>query len=231
VLRSVLAEVELELLFMTEVVLVVAPHPDDESIGCGGTICLHRQRGDSVHVVFLTSGELGLKDLPRDQAWQVRQAEAENAAGVLGVSSLTFLRLRDWFLAEQIAQAAIALRPLLQKQAPVRIYVPHARDGHPDHRAAAPIVRAALRELTGPVPAVLGYEVWTPLADFDHVEDISALMRQKLRAIRCYRSQLSQFRYDFAIRGLNRFRGAIAGRCRYAEVFSAIPLDMRLQEI
>jgi len=42
-------------------VLIIAPHPDDESIGCGGTLCLHARRGDPMAVVYLTSGELGLK--------------------------------------------------------------------------------------------------------------------------------------------------------------------------
>src|SRR5262249_18651285 len=144
---------------MPEPVLVVAPHPDDESIGCGGTICLHRQRGDSVHVAFLTSGELGLKHLPREQAWQVRETKAENAAGVLGITALTFLRLGDWFLAEQIRLAASALRPLIQRHAPAWIYVPHLDDGHPDHRAAMAIVRTAVRELSSAAPVVLGYEV------------------------------------------------------------------------
>jgi LmbE family N-acetylglucosaminyl deacetylase len=62
---------------MAERVLVVAPHPDDEVMGCGGTICLHRQAGASVTVVFLTSGERGLPDLPADRVRLLREAESD----------------------------------------------------------------------------------------------------------------------------------------------------------
>jgi N-acetylglucosamine malate deacetylase 1 len=207
-------------------VLVIAPHPDDEAIGCGGAICLHRRRGDAVRVVFLTSGELGLKHLPREEAWQVREVEARAAAAVLGVTGLTFLRLPDWFLGEGVAEAAAALRPILQRWAPRLVYLPHCQEGHPDHRAALPIVRMALREAAVRPPTLRGYEVWTPLAEYDHVEDITGMMRRKLRAVRCYASQTAQFRYDRAIHGLGQYRGVLAARCRYAEVFqSAAPAE------
>jgi hypothetical protein len=65
----------------------------------------------------------------------------------------------------------------------------------------------------------LAYEVWTPLSEYDEVKDISAVMDRKLEAIRCYCSQLGQFQYERAVRGLNEYRGALAGRCQYAEVF------------
>ena len=57
-------------------VLVIAPHPDDESIGCGGTLCLHARRGDPITVAYLTSGELGLKHLARNKARLTREREA-----------------------------------------------------------------------------------------------------------------------------------------------------------
>jgi LmbE family N-acetylglucosaminyl deacetylase len=208
---------------MSQVVLVVAPHPDDEAIGCGGAIGLHHRRGDPVHVVFLTSGELSLKHLACEEAWRLREGEAEAAAGVLGVSGLTFLRLADWSLGERVAEAAESLRPVLRRTAPRLIYVPHAREWHPDHRGALAIVRRALGDAPEPL-ALRAYEVWTPLAEYDRVEDITPVMRQKLRAVRCYASQTAQFRYDRAVRGLNQYRGALAARCRYAEVFQAAPL-------
>ena len=83
-------------------VLVIAPHPDDETIGCGGTLCLHQQRGDRVAVVFLTSGELGLKQLPRAKAWAVRETEGRAAAKILGLARAEFLRQPDWMLADQV---------------------------------------------------------------------------------------------------------------------------------
>jgi LmbE family N-acetylglucosaminyl deacetylase len=199
--------------------MVIAPHPDDESIGCGGTICLHTGRGDRVVTVFLTSGELGLKHLPREQAWQVREREAEAAAEILNVAALTFLRHPDWFVGDKVDEAAALLRPLLEREAPQLVYLPHAREWHPDHRAALAVVQAALRESSGIAPSLRTYEVWTPLSEYDYVEDITAMMTRKLQAVRCYRSQREDFSYDRAVRGLDQYRGALAGRCHYAEVF------------
>jgi LmbE family N-acetylglucosaminyl deacetylase len=199
--------------------MVIAPHPDDESIGCGGTLCLHTLRGDRVAAVFLTSGELGLKHLPREEAWRVREGEAETAAEVLGLADLTFLRRPDWSVGEGVDEAADLLRPILAREAPQYIYLPHDREWHPDHRAALAVVRAALRDSGIPAPALRTYEIWTPLSEHDDVKDITSVMARKLRAVRCYRSQLAGFRYDRAVRGLNQYRGALAARCRYAEVF------------
>ena len=114
-------------------VLVLAPHPDDETIGCGGTLCLHRQRGDRTIVVCLTSGELGLKHLPRRKAWAIREKEARVAAKILDVAKVYFLRQPDWMLGDHVEAAGNALRPVLEREQPQIIYLPHEGDGHPDH--------------------------------------------------------------------------------------------------
>ena len=201
-------------------VVVIAPHPDDESIGCGGTICLHTGRGDRVSVVFLTSGELGLKHLARKSAWKIREREAKEAAKILGLSELSFLRVPDWAVGDAVRRTASALRPILKREAPGVIYLPHPAEWHPDHKAALKVVRMALRGWGAGVPLLRGYEVWTPLGEWDHVERIDSVMRRKLKALGAHRSQMNgEFDYARAVQGLNQYRGAVAGRCAYAEVF------------
>jgi N-acetylglucosamine malate deacetylase 1 len=203
-------------------VLVIAPHPDDESIGCGGAVSLHVQRGDAVTAVFLTSGELGLKQLGREEAWNIREAEACSACKVLGVRELQFLRRPDWTLGDDIAGVATELAPLVGGLEPELIYLPHPNEWHPDHRASLQILRAAIELCGGPWPPLRGYEVWTPLAEYQHVENITAVMTRKLRAVRKHASQVKDWDYVRAVRGLNEYRGVMAGRCRFAEVFQEL---------
>jgi N-acetylglucosamine malate deacetylase 1 len=205
-------------------ILVIAPHPDDESIGCGGTICNHTARGNRVVVVFLTSGELGLKQLPRAKAWAIREAEAKRAAKILGLVEIEFLRLPDWTTGDHLKAGAASLAPILKRERPEMIYLPHPAEWHPDHKAALCILYAASGKGGLGQTELRGYEVWTPITEPDHVEDISQVMSKKIRALRCHRSQLEEFDYVRAVRGLNGFRGEMGGRCRYAEVFKALSL-------
>jgi LmbE family N-acetylglucosaminyl deacetylase len=203
---------------MPESVMVIAPHPDDEAIGCGGAILLHRLRGDPVHVVFLTSGELGIDAMPAQDVIAVREAEAREAAAILDVGAPTFLRLPDQGVAAAAERAGELVADLLSAQRPQLIYVPHEAESHLDHQACIPILRSAVRKAQISTQ-LRAYEVWTPMERFGWPEDITPVMARKLRAVRCYRSQLAVFRYDRAIRGLNQYRGCLAARTRFAEVF------------
>ncbi|HTI97989.1 MAG TPA: PIG-L deacetylase family protein [Dongiaceae bacterium] len=206
-------------------ILVIAPHPDDEVIGCGGALCRRAERGDRIFVVFLTSGELGLKHLKREAAWKIREQEARRAGQVLGVADMVFLRQPDWMVNEHVAETAEMLRPILHQESPGLIYLPHPNDWHPDHQATLPLLREALRGSSFPAPELRAYEIWTPMTHTDDVVDITPVMERKLKALRKYQSQLVEFNYLRAIRGLNQFRGELAARCRYAEVFATPELD------
>jgi len=103
-------------------VLVIAPHPDDEAMGCGGSICLHVDRGDSVAVTYLTSGELGLKHLEPEEAWRIREGEAEECASVLGVASTRFLRRPDWSLADEVEEQVASVEERLAELEEARLF-------------------------------------------------------------------------------------------------------------
>jgi LmbE family N-acetylglucosaminyl deacetylase len=172
-----------------------------------------------VVVVFLTSGELALRHLPKEEAWCIREAEAEAAADVLGLAAIEFARAPDWFLSDQLDGAIDAVRAVVRREAPEVVFLPHPQDAHPDHRAAGLAYQRAVEPMNGYSPSIHGYEIWTPMGQYKYLVDITATMSAKLRAVRCYASQLASFRYDQAVRGLNRYRGALQSDCRYAEVF------------
>jgi N-acetylglucosamine malate deacetylase 1 len=188
-------------------VLVVAAHPDDEALGCGGAVLAHRVAGDQVDVVFMTSGELGLGTYPVDEARRVREEEAGNAAAVFGFAHVEFLRRPDGSLADDPALLTSLVEGV------DLVYVPHPDEDHADHAA----VGLAAAELSG--VDVLGYEIWTPIARPDRVVDISEHMERKLEAVRCYKCQLEYWPYDRAVEGLNAYRGALFEGVAYAEAF------------
>ena len=200
-------------------VLVVAPHPDDESVGCGGAVARHTRAGDRIDVVFLTSGEAGGHGKEPAHTRDLREQEARDAAAILGVSDLHFWRQPDGDLAPTAFLLA-RLRELLAATVPDIVYAPWEHDGHHDHRAAAQLVIEAARH--GFRPAEMwGYEIWTPIDRIDHVVDISEVIETKIDAIRAHRSQCLVLPFEAAMRGLARYRGEMFSwpGGPYAEVF------------
>jgi LmbE family N-acetylglucosaminyl deacetylase len=145
--------------------MVFAPHPDDEVLGCGGTILHMRRLGAEVDVVFLTDGGQSHYRLPdARELIRRRQAEALAAAAVLRVAAerLTFLAFADTRLSAHAESARQRIAARLAERCPSQVFVPYAHDPHPDHRATNAIVRAALRDV-GQHPTVFEYPVhqWT----------------------------------------------------------------------
>jgi N-acetylglucosamine malate deacetylase 1 len=209
-------------------ILVLAPHPDDETIGCGGTLMRHVKRRDEVHVVFLTSGEKGGHGRSETETIRVREGESRKAAKILGVRKFEFWHLPDG--AVRPARAAVdRLRKKLKQFKPDRIYVTHEREMHPDHRGAVLILRRVLAGASGKCPDVLGYEVWTPIQKFSEIVDISPFMEKKLRAVKAYRSQCAVVGFVEAVRGLNRYRGEMHSwpGGDYAEVFTEMRIGRK----
>ncbi len=203
-------------------ILVLSPHPDDESIGCGGTLRKHVVDGDIVHVIFLTSGERGGHGMSPEETKIVREKEAKDAARILGYESFEFWQIPNGKL--RVTKRYIKrLQEKIIEWKPNYIYVTHDKEAHPEHKAAAGIVKKALSsELKIEIkPIVYMYEVWTPLQKMDYIVDISPYIEIKRNAIQAHKSQCAVMSFDEAILGLNRYRGEMHSwpGGDYAEIF------------
>ena len=175
--------------------LVVAPHPDDETLGAGGLIAAQISRGIHVTVLAVTDGEKAYGDAPG--LGQLRQNEQENALAILGVQTDNVIRLRLPDSSLQNAEVCIvnALADLVSPN--THVVAPWRGDFHPDHeacgRAAEHVAKIIGAKLTS-------YFFWTwhrgtphLLSDFDLVVlPLSESQRRaKCRALLEHRSQLN----------------------------------------
>lgn len=192
-------------------VLVLAPHPDDETVGLGGTLALHSRAGDSVHVIFVTTGIHGDPDsahAPEDYV-ATRQTEARNAAEVLGISETVFWDFPDSCVvtSQDLEHVGSRLKQEYERIRPDVVYAPHTQETHSDHHFIGLAALDAHREVGRGVP-LLGYEVWSPIAPTLLV-DVTSVYEAKRRAIACYASQLKHSDILGATEGMNRYRAVM----------------------
>lgn len=142
--------------------IVFAPHPDDEVLGCGGTIALKAMAGSELRVVIMTDGRTSHAQFIDAQTLiEMRRAEAADASEQLGLdpSAYTFLDFEDNRLGEHADRARQRVVELLRRDRPEQVFVPHRRDRLRDHTATYDIVTSAIREV-GTRVTVLEYPVW-----------------------------------------------------------------------
>jgi LmbE family N-acetylglucosaminyl deacetylase len=191
--------------------LVIAPHPDDESLGCGGTIARLRRLNLPVYVLFVSDGTLSHPNspsYPADRLRALRETEALAALQILGVpeENATFMRQKDRqvLMSDQpgFEETVHYVTRLLEHQKPDTILVPWRRDPHPDHRASWHLLAEAVTRVSNP-PRVLEYLIWLwelgNEADMPRVEEvvgwrvaIDTVMDQRDQAIAAHRSQVTR---------------------------------------
>jgi LmbE family N-acetylglucosaminyl deacetylase len=189
-------------------VLVVAPHPDDECLGCGGAIALLRSLGCRVHILVMSDGTMShpnSRRYPVAALRSLREAETRSAMGILGVEreDITFLRLPDGAVPlpthEEFQAAVLVCQRYLAAIDPQLIFLPWRQDPHVDHRATWTIIQAALNL---PHPRLLEYPIWNwELAQRGDLQSLSFLSAWRLdtlvvnslkqRAIAAYQSQVT----------------------------------------
>ena len=190
-------------------VAVVSPHPDDETLGCGGTLALLAGSHAEVRVAFVTNGSASHPFHPSftpEQIDEMRKAEALTAAGKLGLHQdrVTFVGAPDGKLSglDGVNSAAMVSRiaEILKAASPDAVFLPLRRDGSTDHEASFLLVQLALQK-TGLRPRIFEFPIWAwrnpllqlrPMLTSSAVwrSDISAVLDRKLAAIGAYASQI-----------------------------------------
>ena len=212
-------------------VLFIAPHPDDETLGCGGTILRHKAAGDKIYWLIMTniSVETGYDKIQVKK----RRQEIDNVAKEYGFKKVFKLDLQTTKL-DVIPRGQIieSVSKVINKVKPHVFYIPNRNDVHSDHKVTFDAVISSTKTFRFPfVKKILMYEVISetefspPLQDSAFIpngfSDISDYLDKKISIMNIYRGEMSEHPFPRSaenLKALATFRGATAG-VRYAEAF------------
>ncbi len=213
---------------MTKSILIFAAHPDDEVLGCGGTIAKLADKGATIHVAFLADGvysRSGEQTIQQEEL-QIRRAAAQKACNILGVKSLSFGDFPDNRM-DTIALLDItkAVESLIAEHQPDTVLTHHSGDLNIDHRRMHNAVATACRPQQGhPVKTLLSFEVsssteWqltgsAPPFTPNWFVDISTTLNRKMAALEAYAAELRDWPHPRSRQGvehLAHWRGATVG--------------------
>jgi len=212
-------------------IIIIAPHHDDEVIGCGGNICLHNQKGDEVIVVFVFAGWSAIPSIGnKSKATQKIQEEAMKVANVLKVDSVRELNLPD----RSFSFGEYALHKLIKMLRDINgcdmLYIPHEKEGDHEHRIVNELIHEAIwlassdylpilgKKISSP-DIILGYEVWTPLLQYQLAIDITPVISCKKKALEIYETQLKIKNWLKGCVGLNVYRGITTGKGEFVDYY------------
>ena len=212
-------------------VVVFAAHPDDDILGCGGTIAKLTQEGSKVHIVFLADGESSRSDITDiNSLIQQRKQNAKKALKILGCDSIEFLGFPDNRLDSlDLLDVVKKIEGFIDAYKPYTIFTHYAHDLNIDHQITHNAVVTACRPQPGHcVKELLFFEVpssteWNLSKAFmpNYFVDISSTLSLKIDALNAYKNEMKSFphpRSIKAIESLSYYRGASSG-CKAAEAF------------
>ncbi|QOZ52007.1 PIG-L deacetylase family protein [Bradyrhizobium sp. CCBAU 53338] len=219
-------------------ILVCAAHPDDEILGCGGTMARHVDRGDSVHVVFVADGIESRKAMnaERERLLTERREAAFKAANIIGCERPHFFDYPDQRLDTiSLLDITQSIETLLAALQPDLVYTHHGDDLNADHRLVSEATMTAVRPMPGQkVVAVYGFETLSSTEWVfqsrgnafrpNHFVGVASTLVRKLDALRAYDAEMRDFphpRSYEAVAALTKLRGATVGLAA-AEAFTVL---------
>lgn len=198
-------------------IVVIAPHPDDEMLGPGGTLLRKLDDGSSVHTVYLTSGKPNITD-------EV-EAETNAIAAHVGYSAV-FLRFPAWDIPvddDGVRRFADAVRDA----APTALFLPFLLDDNDDHRRASQLLCAAYaRGLIDQAIEIWAYQVYTSVLP-NVIVDVTNVIERKAEVIRMWESQARSRDWAHYMLGLNAYNSRFLktrGTPTYIEAFFVVPV-------
>lgn len=201
-------------------ILMIAPHPDDETLGCGGTLALLRQRGCQVKVIIVTDGSQGdpCGYLAGDSVVNCRQRESLAALQILGIDDVVFWHEPDGNY-RHTTTLADRFQAIFSDYAADWLLLPSVLDYHRDHAAISLSVLEVWQQL-GYRERVFLYETWAAIPA-NWVVDISNVFHLKQQATRCYELPLKYCDYLKACTGMANYRGLylVEQQGQFAEAF------------
>jgi len=213
-------------------VIVVAPHADDEIIGCGATIAKHIKNGDEVYVIIATNASKGSPELYNEEMVKKTRNEAISAHNFIGITKTYFLEFPAPALnAFPEFKISVELFKIFKQILPNIMYLPHPGDIHQDHKA---IYRASLvagrPQGINKIEKIYCYETlseteWSPMHEKpfvpNHFVDVTDTFELKCCAMSFFKSQIKEFPHSRSLEtfeALAKFRGSTVGVKR-AEAF------------
>lgn len=204
----------------TEKILIVAPHPDDESIGTGGLLSLYSNQCD---VIVMTDGRYGNTEIPPDQMREIRKKEFCQAMKKAGPHQYILCDLEDGklILHEKYFREIDFSRYTF-------IFLPNPKDNHSDHMAAYLYTVNEIKRRNIKNIKVFQYEVHTPLPDATCYLDISTVIEKKQELVACHSSQMKVHSYVQQVRILAQYRGYQNEQPdKFLEVYTEVKLEER----
>lgn len=190
--------------------LVIAPHPDDDVLGAGGTMSRASAQGKAVFSVYMTDGGGSPRkntDLADTGMAALREKEALAALRAVGARGGFFLRRRSRELeGERGIEAAQELKEILLSLAPLEVLAPAPYERHRTHQLCTRLTLEALRA-SGLKPSCFGYSLWGCFWGGKKrvVRDITPVIRKKVEAVMAHSSQIAYKNYQQGILGRNNF--------------------------
>ncbi len=220
---------------MKRSVLVVAPHPDDETYGSGGTLLRLAEEGAEIHWLIVTAAAAGTAEY--DDSWiAARKGQIEAVTSAFGFASVHELAIPTATLDSVPRKELVSsIDAVVKTVAPETVFLPYRHDVHSDHGVVFDAAIACTKWFrNGSVKRIFACETLSE-TDFDPrmqgsgflanvYVDITAQLDKKVEIARIYGSELGEFpfpRSERAIRALAELRGAASG-CQAAEAFMLV---------